>query len=92
MFTEDYQTEYIMNHHKVFDKARASGGWVGEHIWNFADFMTMDGTTRVVGNKKGILTRDREPKASAHLIRCRYWALAELLPQGDLSDMYCPVK
>lgn len=30
------------------------------------------GTTRVIGNKKGILTRQRQPKAAAHLLRQRY--------------------
>lgn len=30
------------------------------------------GTTRVGGNKKGILTRQRQPKAAAHLLRQRY--------------------
>lgn len=28
--------------------------------------------TRVVGNKKGILTRQRQPKAAAHVLRMRY--------------------
>lgn len=32
---------------------------------------------RVVGNKKGIFTRERQPKASAHLVRKRYWLLAK---------------
>lgn len=32
----------------------------------------VQGTTRVGGNKKGILTRQREPKAAAHLVRQRY--------------------
>jgi hypothetical protein len=45
--------------------------------------------TRVGGNKKGIFTRDRQPKASAHLVRKRYWAIAEELdsatPPNDLS-------
>jgi hypothetical protein len=44
----------------------------------------------VGGNKKGIFTRDRQPKASAHLVRKRYWALAEELenvtPPNDLSE------
>lgn len=31
--------------------------------------------TRVVGNKKGLLTRERQPKAGAHLIRKRYWSM-----------------
>ncbi len=46
-------------------------------IWNFADFMTKQGFTRAVGNKKGIFTRQRQPKASAHTLRKRYWDLAK---------------
>ena len=34
--------------------------------------LLLKGTTRVVGNKKGILTRQRQPKAAAHLLRQRY--------------------
>ena len=34
---------------------------------------------RVGGNKKGIFTRQRQPKASAHLLRKRYHSLAEAL-------------
>lgn len=34
--------------------------------------LLLKGTTRVVGNKKGILTRQRQPKAAAHLLRHRY--------------------
>lgn len=37
------------------------------------------GVTRVGGNKKGIFTRQREPKSSAHHLRKRYWALANHL-------------
>ena len=33
-------------------------------------------TTRVDGNKKGILTRQRQPKTAARLIRERYLSLA----------------
>uniref|UniRef100_A0A4W5N7L1 Glucuronidase beta n=1 Tax=Hucho hucho TaxID=62062 RepID=A0A4W5N7L1_9TELE len=39
--------------------------------------------TRVVGNKKGIFSRQRQPKAGAFLLRERYWRLANetgLLP------------
>ncbi len=32
--------------------------------------------TRVIGNKKGIFTRERQPKAAARILRCRYWKLA----------------
>ena len=37
----------------------------------------MKGLTRVTGNRKGIFTRERQPKASAHYIRKRYHLLAQ---------------
>jgi len=40
--------------------------------------------TRVGGNKKGIFTRNRQPKASAHHLRRRYWALASELESAVL--------
>ena len=49
---------------------------IGEMIWNFADFMTRPDLKRAWGNRKGIFTRDRHPKASAHLLRERYLSLA----------------
>lgn len=33
--------------------------FIGELIWNFADFMTKQDYTRAVGNHKGIFTRQR---------------------------------
>lgn len=71
MFTEDYQVETIQQYFPVFDKLREEF-FVGELIWNFADFMTKQQTTRIVGNKKGILTRQRQPKAAARVLRQRY--------------------
>ncbi|KAH3883054.1 beta-glucuronidase-like [Dreissena polymorpha] len=71
VFTEEYQVEFLQEYHTTFDKLRGEF-FVGEMPWNFADFMTVQGITRVVGNKKGLLTRQRQPKASAHLIRDRY--------------------
>ena len=79
IFTEEYQYELMANHFKAFDASRARGGFIGEMIWNFADFMTKQQYNRVVGNKKGIFTRQRQPKASAHLMRRRYWYLAEMI-------------
>ena len=71
-------TEMIFHIFKVFDELRKmpSEGFVGEMIWNFADFMTQQTVMRAVGNKKGIFTRDRQPKASAKLLRERYWNIA----------------
>ena len=56
-------------YHRVFDRIDAV---VGEHVWNFADFETTPGIFRVDGNKKGVFTRDRRPKAAAHLLRRRW--------------------
>lgn len=41
------------------------------------------GYTRVAGNKKGVFTRNRQPKQSAHHLRKRYFALAHELDQHD---------
>jgi beta-glucuronidase len=69
---------------------RSEDYFIGEMIWCFADFKTDQAVNRVGGNKEGIFTRDREPKASAHLVRKRYWALAELLdgvePPADVNE------
>ena len=76
VFTEEFQAELMAKNHAAFDEARREGILHGEMIWNFADFMTKQGVTRVVGNKKGIFTRQRQPKTSAHVLRARYWRLA----------------
>uniref|UniRef100_A0A673AV02 Glycoside hydrolase family 2 catalytic domain-containing protein n=1 Tax=Sphaeramia orbicularis TaxID=375764 RepID=A0A673AV02_9TELE len=43
MFTEEYQTAVLRRYHGVFDQKRKEYV-VGELIWNFADFMTAQGT------------------------------------------------
>nr|XP_042713734.1 beta-glucuronidase isoform X2 [Chrysemys picta bellii] len=75
MFSEEYQKAVLKEYHSVFDKKRKEYV-IGELIWNFADFMTDQATTRVLGNKKGIFTRQRQPKAAAFVLRDRYWKLA----------------
>lgn len=42
--------------------------------------------TRVGGNKKGIFTRARQPKASAHFLRKRYWKLAAEYANVSMPD------
>jgi beta-glucuronidase len=69
MWSEEYQAELLAMFHRVFDRFDAV---VGEHIWNFADFATVPGVIRVGGNRKGIFTRERRPKAAAHLLRRRW--------------------
>lgn len=69
MFTEEYQVDYYKTNHKVADELE---NFVGEQVWNFADFATSQGIMRVQGNKKGIFTRDRKPKLVAHYLRDRW--------------------
>ena len=65
-WSEEYQSAYLDMHHRVFDEF---DGFVGEHVWNFADFRTGPGVHRVDGNKKGVFTRDRRPKSAAYTLR-----------------------
>ena len=69
MFSEEFQVEYYKAMNAVLDEFSFV---VGEHAWNFADFQTIQGTMRVDGNKKGIFTRDRQPKLSAHYFKNRW--------------------
>ena len=69
MFSEEYQMEYYKAMNEVLDECPFV---VGEQLWNFADFATIQGLMRVDGNKKGILTRDRKPKMAAHYCRNRW--------------------
>jgi beta-glucuronidase len=70
-WSEEYQIAYLDMNHRVFDRIEAV---VGEQVWNFADFATTSGIVRVGGNKKGVFTRDRQPKAAAHALRRRWRA------------------
>lgn len=69
MFTEEYQIEMVKRFNHVFDKLDFV---IGEHLWAFADFATKQGTTRVIGNKKGIFTRERNPKSIAFYLKERW--------------------
>ncbi|VEN49065.1 unnamed protein product [Callosobruchus maculatus] len=77
IWSEEYQVSLMSSHFQAFDRLREEGFFIGEFIWNFADFKTAQTYTRVGGNKKGIFTRNRQPKASAHHLRRRYWGLAQ---------------
>lgn len=81
MFTEEFQVAYLQANHEVFDEFDS---FVGEQVWNFADFNTSQGIIRVQGNKKGIFTRDRKPKYAAHELRKRWQSIPEFgYKKGD---------
>ncbi len=69
MWSEEYQSELMLRHGEVFDDISTV---VGEHVWNFADFATQQGIMRVGGNRKGVLTRERQPKMAAYTLRERW--------------------
>ncbi len=69
VFSEEYQLEFIKTYVHTLKELPFV---IGEHVWNFADFMTKPGLTRMNGNKKGVFTRDRQPKMVAHWLK-DYW-------------------
>lgn len=72
MWSEEYQIELLDMFDRVFD----SYDFIrGEQPWNLADFQTVEGNMRVNGNKKGIFTRDRQPKAAAFYLKKRWTSL-----------------
>ena len=68
-FSEEFQVEFISTY---LDTISELDYVIGEHVWNLADFDTKQGLTRVDGNKKGVFTRQRQPKMVAHFLR-QYW-------------------
>merc|ERR1712080_87953 len=51
LYTEDYQVEVLHQHFIQFDELRKAGYFIGEMIWNFADFMTKQEAPRAYGNR-----------------------------------------
>ena len=69
MFTEEYQVAYYEAMSECLDERDFV---IGEMPWNFADFATCEGPMRAGGNRKGLFTRDRRPKMTAHYFRNRW--------------------
>lgn len=69
MWSQEYQNEYYEMNFRVMDDYDFVKG---ELVWNFADFQTTEGIMRVNGNKKGIFTRNRQPKDAAFILKNRW--------------------
>lgn len=69
-WSEEYQTELVLG---LIEVIREKDFVIGEHVWNFADFRTGQNVLRVGGNRKGVFTRERQPKMVAHLLR-KIWS------------------
>ncbi len=68
-FSEEFQCAFLEEYHKAFDQLDFM---IGEQVWAFADFQTKQGLNRVDGNKKGIFTRNRQPKMAAYVLKNRW--------------------
>ena len=68
-FSEEYQTDFLREYCRIFDELPYVQG---ELVWNFSDFMTKQGTIRVNGNRKGVFTRERQPKSAAFYLKERW--------------------
>ncbi len=73
LWTEDYQEELIG---RLIAEIRKCPHAIGEHVWAMCDFRTGQSDRRALGNRKGVFTRERQPKAVAHTLR-RLWKGAE---------------
>ena len=66
MWSEEYQAELLRSY---IEGVRGLKWVAGVHVWNFADFRTPQSPGRTVLNRKGVFTRDRQPKFAAHVIK-----------------------
>ena len=78
-FSEEYQMNYYKMNSKVFDEFE---NFVGEQLWNFADFQTKFGIQRVMGNRKGVFTRERKPKMAATYLAERWNSIPDFGYKG----------
>ena len=69
MWSQEYQDACMAMTFSVLDRYDFIQG---ELVWNFADFQTAQGIMRVNGNRKGVFTRNRQPKDAAYGIRRRW--------------------
>lgn len=68
-FSEEFQYELLDETCRTLDKYPYC---IGEQVWNLADFKTKQGLMRVRGNRKGIFTKDRQPKLAAYFLKRRW--------------------
>ncbi len=66
MFTEEYQAKLIK---MQYNELRKKDYVIGAHVWCFADFKSTQNPCRIVLSRKGVFTRDRQPKMSAYMLK-----------------------
>ena len=70
LLTEEFQRDHVMSY---LDVLESKDFICGTLIWCFADFRVPQHFGRQIYNRKGLFTRDRQPKLLAHLLKTR-WA------------------
>ena len=66
MFSEEYQRDMVITQYRELKKKPYI---IGAHVWCFADFRAAQSISRIILNRKGIFTRDRQPKLLAHALK-----------------------
>lgn len=69
LFSEEYQSDMLVRQSKLIESKDYT---IGAHVWGFSDFMVGQSYTRALLNRKGVFSRDRQPKMAAHTLR-RLW-------------------
>lgn len=72
-WSEEYQSDMLAQESQLIDSKDYT---IGTHVWCFADFMVGQSTRRALLSRKGIFTRERQPKMAAHTLR-RMWKKGE---------------
>jgi len=78
MWSEEYQAELLRKYIEVLTKKNYV---VGLHIWNFADFRTPQSPARTILNRKGVFTRDRQPKLAVQAVSELFKKIPNFLDQ-----------
>lgn len=71
----------------VNENKQISNTCTGTHHIDFFPFLAF---TRVGGNKKGVFTRNRQPKSVAHLLRERYYGLCKQFYDCQVPEDFLP--
>lgn len=66
MWTEEYQAKLL---EALITTIESKDYAIGSSIWSFADFKVPQSVFRTNLHRKGIFTRDRQPKMGAHKVR-----------------------
>lgn len=85
LFSEEYQAEMVVRQYEII---RSKSYTIGAHVWALSDFKTSQNPKRVILNRKGLFTRERQPKLAAHRIRERW--MKSLGEEGEM--MKCGEK